>query len=85
MSILKQLWSGTFHPECPPLSTEHTEQQDVYSKHAEEFLSTLTKEQIKMVLKLEVEQNAIRELEDEALFESSFKQGAMLMLELLRP
>ena len=85
MSILKQLWSGTFNPECPPLSSEHSEQQDTYSKHVDEFFSTLTEEQRKMVLKLEVEQNAIKGLEEELLFEKSFRQGAMLVLELLRP
>ena len=85
MSILKQLWLGTFNPECPPLSPEYSERQDAYSKHADEFLNTLTKEQRKMVLKLEAEQNAIRELEEELLFENSFRYGARLILELLRP
>ena len=37
-----------------------------------------------MVFSLEVEENALRELQIEALFLNSFRQGALLMLDILR-
>lgn len=85
MSILNQLWQGTFNPECPALPLETKERQMEHSKHAEEFMKTLNKEQRKMVFNLEVEENALRELQIEALFLNSFRQGALLMLDILRP
>ena len=84
MSILNQLWNGTFNPECPALPPETEERQRVHSTRAEEFMRTLTKEQRKMVFSLEVEENALRELQFEALFLNSFRQGALLMLDILR-
>ena len=44
MSILNQLWLGTFNPECPALPSEADERQREHSKRAEEFMRTLTKE-----------------------------------------
>lgn len=85
MNMLNQLWRGTFNPECPTLPPETKERQMEHSKRAEEFMKTLTKEQRKMVFNLEVEENALRELQIEALFLNSFRQGALLMLDILRP
>ena len=85
MSILNQLWNGTFNPECPALPPETEERQRAHSKRAEEFMRSLTKEQRKMVFSLELEENALRELQLEALFLNSFRQGALLMPDILRP
>ena len=85
MSMLNDLWmDGIDFTRCPIYDDdEFNKLQKIQSKRIDRFMETLTKEQVKTVLEIEREENALRAMIEESTFVQSFKWGAKMMLELL--
>lgn len=85
MSVLHQLWLGSIEPDrCPIRSTpEYKEQMKAHDIRCRSFCDVLTDEQMKALMRLEEEHNAIIEMEVGSIFVEAFKLGARMMLEIL--
>ena len=85
MSILHALWiDGIDFTRCQILEDkEFRKQQIKQSKRIEQFINTLSEEQIAALMKIEEEENTLRAQLEESTFIQSFKWGAQMMLEIL--
>lgn len=85
MNVLEEIWAGGLESESSPCDPKYRKGQNAQNKCVDKFMETLTKEQRQMVQELEIGEMTLRAREDEALFIYSFRQGAMMMLDILRP
>ena len=85
MNMLHALWmDGIDFTRCPIHDDEEFHrQQRKQCDRIDRFIDTLTREQVKALLEIEREENALRAQIEESTFVQSFKWGALLMLELL--
>jgi len=80
--ICAELADGTARA---PKSEEYTQLIQSFSINADSFNCTLSKLQNHMVMELEAQRNLIAAMDEDIMFCSGFRSGALLMLELLRP
>ena len=85
MNMLHALWmDGIDFTRCPIHDDEEFQKlQRKQCDHIDRFVDTLTREQVKALLEIEREENALRAQIEESTFVQSFKWGAQLMLEIL--
>ena len=85
MKVLEALWLGRIDPDrCPIRSTpEYKERMKEHNIRCETFCDTLSKEQMKALMRLEEEHNAVLDMEIGSIFVEAFKLGAKMMLEVL--
>ena len=85
MKVLEALWLGRIDPDrCPIRSTpEYKERVKEHDVRCETFCESLTKEQMKALMRLEEEHNAVIDMEVGSIFVEAFKLGAKMMLEVL--
>ena len=86
MKVLEALWLGRIDPDrCPVRHTpEYKERMKQHDARCEDFCNTLTKEQMKTLMRLEEEHNAVVEMEVGSIFGEAFKLGAKMMLEIIQ-
>ena len=86
MNLLHALWmDGIDFTRCPIYDDEEFQKlQRKQCDRIDRFVDTLTREQVKALLEIEREENALRAQIEESTFVQSFKWGAKLMLEILR-
>jgi len=85
MNMLHALWmDGIDFTRCPIHDDEEFRKlQRKQCDPIDRFVDTLTREQVKVLLEIEREENALRAQIEESTFVQSFKWGARLMLEIL--
>ena len=85
MNMLHALWmDGIDFTRCPIHDDEEFQKlQRKQCDRIDRFVDTLTREQVKALLEIEREENALRAQIEESTFVQSFKWGAQLMLEIL--
>ena len=85
MTVLEAMWLGRIDADrCPICNTpEYIKRANAHHIRCEAFCDTLTPEQMKALIELEAENNAITEMEVGSIFGEAFKLGAKLMLEIL--
>ena len=85
MNMLHALWmDGIDFTRCPIHDDEEFRKlQQKQCDRIDRFVDTLTREQVKVLLEIEREENALRAQIEESTFVQSFKWGARLMLEIL--
>ena len=85
-SIIKELWRGNIMPpeDARQNSAEMAQLLEYISRHNDDLLKTLTKEQKEIFEKFHDCWSEYVSLSDEALFEYAFRLGAQLAMELAR-
>ena len=85
-SIIKELWRGNILPpeDARQNSPEMAQLLEYISRHNDDLLNTLTKEQKEIFEKFHDCWSEYVSLSDEALFEYAFRLGAQLAMELAR-
>ena len=85
-SIIKELWRGNIMPpeDGRQNSPEMAQLMGYISRHNDDLLKTLTKEQKEIFEKFHDCWSEYVSLSDEALFEYAFRLGAQLAMELAR-
>ncbi len=80
--MLKELYHGKISPSEQKMKTAPEKTQE-WMKLSEEFEQTLTPEQSEMYHKLSDMQSENASLDNEVLYIQGFKDGALMMMEIL--
>ncbi|MBR4319960.1 MAG: hypothetical protein IKI37_06895 [Oscillospiraceae bacterium] len=80
--MLKELYHGKISPSEQKMKTAPEKTQE-WLKLSEEFEQTLTPEQTEMYHKLSDMQSENASLDNEVLYIQGFKDGALMMMEIL--
>ena len=80
--MLKELYHGKISPSEQKMKTAPEKTQE-WMKLSEEFEQTLTPEQTEMYHKLSDMQSENASLDNEVLYIQGFKDGALMMMEIL--
>lgn len=85
MSVLEELWYGNLEPSEFSFSSsqEYKELLNLVSRNEEKLLSTMTQEQKELFSRYSDCVREFQSLTELLLFQSSFKLGARMMVEMM--
>ena len=82
--MIEDLYHGKINPSEQCAITAPTELSEEWKRLSEEFEKSLTPEQVEMYHRLSDIQSESASLDNEALYVQGFKDGARMMLDILK-